>query len=96
MKTPRLLFSEFKMQTVFTSKNKGFSRLYDRNSRKVIPTTRKNSCTRKVGEEKIAQKVEREKKINASPTHSWVLYMLVKKGILIQKNTKTDNVTNLI
>lgn len=63
---------------------------------KLYQQLEKNSCTRKVGEEKIAQKVEREKKINASPTHSWVLYMLVKKGILIQKNTKTDNVTNLI
>ena len=28
-KIPRLVFSELKMQTVFSSKNKGFSCLYD-------------------------------------------------------------------
>ena len=29
MKTPCLLFSELKMQAVFTRENKGLSRLYD-------------------------------------------------------------------
>ena len=41
METPRLLFSAFKMQTVFTSENKGFLAFMTENSRKVTPRRKK-------------------------------------------------------
>ena len=40
VKTPRLGFSQLKMQAVFTSKNKGFSRLYERKFTQSYTTSR--------------------------------------------------------